>query len=103
MLSKRSWTKILPKSGDKFDLFVDRLRAIGLFDLTREFAPVYRSLMEWSLAHMDDLTESDTSTANVPEVTASRFVSTGDQSADSYITEWRSMYHFDSPGGSGLV
>ena len=92
LLTTSSWTTVLPKRGEKFDAFVARAEAIGLANLSRRFAQLRSSMIEWSLTNIGHLTfgfgifnSSEQPIRRAPESAAFEIV-------DEYETEWQNQY-----------
>lgn len=108
-LTRLSWTKLLPKSGPRFDRVVTQMRAVRLPQLAKDYMQLRRCvvnhfLMELTVpaavepvsrdteAGLTSATEAESSTAT--EVDSSSATESAEDYAivDPYEREWRDLY-----------
>jgi hypothetical protein len=46
VLTSRSWTKLLPKSGDKFDAVIEHMRSVGIEAMANRYSDLCRRVID---------------------------------------------------------
>ena len=74
---------------------MDRLREVHLAELAERFAPLRTSIIQWSLAHIEQLAPEDQIPCFLEGDNERMPPPIGDDSVDAFVRKWRSDYHFD--------